>query len=452
VSAGDWPRTGRVLPWMLALFLGTVWLVPSEAIELPIALPIDAHPDRFLLLALAAAACVSVLTGRAYAPSTPAVGMSLALLGFVAMALISLAANSDTLVSLGELDQGRKQVAVLLSMLALFFVVATVIRRSELRNFGILIVGLGAIAAVGCIWEYRTDYNVFYDLADRLFGSVATVSPPPAPTLDSRDETFGPTQHGLAIVTMFTLALPLAVLGLISARIRWQKVLYGLAAGLMFAGAICTQRKTSIIAPAASMMVLLALRPRQMMRLAPLGVVMVLAVHVLAPAALGGVISQLTGGFFDSGSTIGRTSDYEAIAPDIATYPLTGRGYGTIDPTRSDTYRLLDNHYLGTLLQTGFIGLGVYLALLVTAMALAYRVFRHGPDPDARRLGLAALAGFFAFTVAGALFDLFSFLQVPYLFCILAGFCSVAAAGASPAGAPQPAREPTPHLREVPAL
>jgi O-antigen ligase len=437
---------------MLALFLCTVWLVPSEAIELPVGLPIDAHPDRFLLLALVAAAVVSVLAGRAYAPSTPAVGVSLALLALAAVALLSLAANSHTLVSLGEFEQGRKQVAVLLSILALFFVVATVIRRSELRNFGILIVGLGAIAAVGCIWEYRTDYNVFYDLANKLFGSVATVSPPPAPTLDSRDETFGPTQHGLAIATMFTLALPIALLGLTSTRIRWQKVLYGVAAGLMFTGAICTQRKTSIIAPAGALMVLVAFRPRQMVRLAPFGLVMVIAIHMLAPAALGGVISQLTGGFFDSGSTIGRTSDYEAIAPDIATHPLTGRGYGTIDPTRSDTYRILDNHYLGTLLQTGFVGLGVYLALLVTAMALAYRVFRGGEDPDLRRLGLAALAGFFAFGVAGALFDLFSFLQVPYMFCILAGFCSVAASRRSPAPASKPTHVAMPATRGVPAL
>ena len=33
---GDWPRTGRLLPWLCAVFLGFTWLVPSEAITLPV--------------------------------------------------------------------------------------------------------------------------------------------------------------------------------------------------------------------------------------------------------------------------------------------------------------------------------------------------------------------------------------------------------------------------------
>ncbi len=432
-TADDWPRTGRVLPWLLAVFLSVLWLVPSEAIEFPIALPIDPHPDRFLLLGLVAAAVVGVLVSRRYAPSTPAVGISLALLGFAAAALVSLAINARTLVSLGEFEQGRKQFALLLSILAVFFVVATVIRPSELRNFGVLIVVLASVAAIGTIYEYRTDTNVFYDLADTLFGGFASVEPPPSPTLDSRAETFGPTQHGLAIATMLTLALPFAVIGLTSARVRARKILYGFAVALIFAGAVCTQRKTSIIAPAAAVLVLAAYRPRQILRLAPFGVVVLVAIHLIAPSALGGVVSQITGGFFESGSTIGRTSDYEAMAPDVVTHPLLGRGYGTIDPTQSDTYRILDNQYLGWLLQVGFLGLALYIALLATAMALAHSVIRRGQDADSRQIGLAAIAGFGAFAVANALFDLTSFIQVPYLFCFIAGLCSVAAARREPA-------------------
>ena len=142
---------------------------------------------------------------------------------------------------------------------------------------------------------------------------------------------------------MLTLALPFAVIGLTSARTSGRKVLYGLAVALIIAGAVSTQRKTSVIAPVAAVLVLVAYRPRQMLRLAPFGAVLLVTVHIMAPEALGSVSSQITGGFFDSGSTIGRTSDYEAIAPDIATYPLLGRGYGTIDVAQSDTYRILDN-------------------------------------------------------------------------------------------------------------
>jgi O-antigen ligase len=448
-AAGDWPRTGRALPWLLATFLVVLWLVPFDAIELPIPLPIDPHPDRFLLFGLVLAAFTSILANRRYAPSTPVAGVSLALLGFTAVALVSLVLNSQTLVSLGQFDQGVRQLALLVSILAVFLVVATIVRPSELRNFGVLIVVLATIAAIGTIYEYRTDYNVFYDLAGKLFGGFASVQPVPDSELDFREESFGPTQHGLAMVTMLTLALPFAMVGLFSARTRGHRVLYGFAVLLIFAGAVCTQRKTSIVAPAAAILVLAAYRPRQMLRLAPIGAAMLVAIHLVAPAALGGVYGQITGGFFESSSTVGRTSDYEAIKPDMATHPMLGRGYGTIDPQQSDTNRILDNQYLGWLVQVGFLGLAAYLALLAAAMALAHSVIRRARDPDSRHTGLAALAGFVAFAVASALFDLASFIQVPYLFCFIAGLCSVAAA----ARAPQPVgtRAEAPTRKELPA-
>jgi O-antigen ligase len=306
-----------------------------------------------------------------------------------------------------------------------------------------LLVGLATLASIGTIWEYRTDYNVFYDLAKKLFSSFAAVDSVPTPSGDSRDETFGPTQHGLAITMMLTFALPFGVMGILAARTRGRKLLYGIAVALIFTAAISTQRKTSVIAPAAALLVLCVYRPGQMLRLAPLALVMLVGIHLMAPAALGGVASQLTGGFFESGTTIGRTSDYEAIAPDIATHPLLGRGYGTIDPTRSDTYRILDNQYLSHVLQIGYLGLAAYLALIITAMALAHGVIRRARRPDHQHMALAAMAGFGAFAVANALFDLLSFGQVTYLFCFIAGLCSIAAVNREPALTPVPALVPT---------
>jgi O-antigen ligase len=443
-AAGDWPRTSRALPWLLALFLCVQWLVPTEAIELAIPLPIDAHPDRFLLLGLAVLGIGSLLGARSLLPNAPAASLSLALVVFLAVALLSLAVNAHTLASLGELEQGRKQFVLVSTNLVLFWVVASSIRPSELPKFVVLMVVLATLASLGTIWEYRTDYNVFYDWAKKLFSGFASVDHVPIPSGDSRDETFGPSQHGLAITMMLTFVLPFGVLGILAARTRARKVLYAVAVALIFTAAISTQRKTSVIAPAAALVVLCAYRPAQMLRLAPLGAVMLVAIHLMAPAALGGVASQLTGGFFESGTTIGRTSDYEAIAPDIATHPLLGRGYGTIDPARSDTYRILDNQYLSHLLQIGFLGMAAYVAVILAAMALAHGVIRRGRDPQQQRLALAAMAGFGAFGIANALFDLISFGQVTYLFCFIAGLCSVAAMNREPAPAPAPVPTPVP--------
>ena len=182
--------------------------------------------------------------------------------------------------------------------------------------------------------------------------------------------------------------------------------------------------------------VLLVYRPREMLRMAPFGVVALMAIHVMAPAALGSVWGQFTGGFFDTGTTQGRTSDYEHIAPDVAANPLIGRGYGTIDPERSDTYRILDNEYLGQVIMVGFLGLVVYLALIVVSLTVAHRVIRRSGDRELARLAVAAAAAFAAFGVASTLFDILSFPQVPYLFFFIAGLCSVAAHRSSEAGQP----------------
>lgn len=440
--AGDWPRTYRVLPWLLAGFLTMIWFIPTEAIELSVSLPIDSNPDRFLLLAIAGLWLASIVTQRSLVPTVASPAFTWALMFFLAVALISVLVNAQTLANVGEMEQAVKKLVVLVGYGLLFYVVASVIRPSELRNFGILLVVLAAVAAAATIYEYRTNYNVFYDLAGQLFGGIAQVAPTPNEDGYGRPDTFGATTHGLAITTMLALALPFAVLGLGGAPTRPRKFLYAVAVALILAGGLSTLRKTSAIVPLVALSVLVAYRPRDMLRLAPVGVVLLAVIHVAAPAALGSVWSQFTGGFFESGTTQGRTSDYQQISPDVASHPLIGRGYGTIDPARDDTYRILDNEYLGQLIQVGFLGVAAYLALIAVALWLAHGVIKLRGDPVRSRFALAAAAGFAGFAVSSALFDILSFPQVPYLFLFIAGLCSVAAAPAQRRSEPVPLARP----------
>ena len=41
-----WPRTTRVLPWTLAVFIAPVWLVPFNSLELNASVAIDLTLDR----------------------------------------------------------------------------------------------------------------------------------------------------------------------------------------------------------------------------------------------------------------------------------------------------------------------------------------------------------------------------------------------------------------------
>ena len=120
----------------------------------------------------------------------------------------------------------------------------------------------------------------------------------------------------------------------------------------------------------------------------------------------------------------------------MATYPLIGRGYGSVTPERLDTYRILDNQYLGQLVQVGYVGLVAYLALILAAFALAHDVIRRAASSALSDFGVAAAAVFATFGVVSALFDVLSFWQAPSLFFFIAGLCSVAASSLAPAPAP----------------
>jgi O-antigen ligase len=168
-----------------------------------------------------------------------------------------------------------------------------------------------------------------------------------------------------------------------------------------------------------------------MLRLAPLGVVMIFVIQGMSPGALSAIRYQLLPGKVTSStSTQGRTADYHAVAPDIKTHLATGRGYGTYD---SHKYRLLDNQYLLLLIETGVLGLAAFVAMVLAVVRVAHPVIRSG-DPVRGPPALACAAVAFAMLVATTLFDILSFPQLPYLFLFIAALAAVSAAAAREPG------------------
>src|SRR4051812_18529182 len=165
----DWPRTTRIMPWVVAAFMAMVWLIPFDRTELTsFSAPIDLKLDRIALILGGAAWLVAFAAGGSYRPRFRRSGMNWALLAFIAVAVAGVAANMGTLAWLGELDLAIKKLALLFSFLGLFFLVTTVIRPSEVPRFVVLMVGLASLNALGVIWEYRTGFNVFYSVTPKL--------------------------------------------------------------------------------------------------------------------------------------------------------------------------------------------------------------------------------------------------------------------------------------------
>jgi hypothetical protein len=408
-----WPHTKRVLPWGLAGFVAMLFLVPFDAIDLPVHLPVNSTLDRPVVIALALLwLCSLALVSGAARPRLKLTPVHWMLLALLAVALLSLALNGSALANMDEVSLVVKKLALLVSYILFFFIVASVLRPREVPRFAAMMVGLGVVVAVGTIVEYRFHYNPFYE----LWGKVLPVTKPMGfDTIDSigRLEVYGPTLQPLELAAMLAMMLPFAIIGALDSPTKGRRVLYVIALALLLAGGLATARKTSLVVPLAVAVIMIAYRPRQVGSLVvKLGVVLLILVHFAAPSALGSVINQLEPGHVNTAlTTTDRTARYDAVTPDILRHPLIGRGYESYAPQK---YRILDNEYLGLLITVGLIGTLCYLGVFLAMLAAAHRTIR-GPDPRRAALALAAFATVASIMIASSLFDVLSFPHVPYL-------------------------------------
>jgi polysaccharide biosynthesis protein PslJ len=423
VTAGgqdNWPHTKRALPWGLAGFLVMLWLLPFDSVSLPIPLPLEAKLDRPLLLLLITI-WVLTLTRARRSPRLRASPVHYAFAAFILVAVLSLVQGADVTVRLGEFELGVRKLALLFSYVALFVGVSSSVRPGEVRPFMKLMCGLAALTAIGVLWEYRTGFNVFYEVTSK----VLPVSwPAELGNVDSlgRKSIIGPTVHPLAPAMMMACAMPYALIRMYDDRELRRKILWGTVAGLMFAAALSTGRKTSLLAPLAAVVVLVAFRPRILRQLLPAAVGLFLIAHVAAPGALGSIgDALLPQNLFKTDSAMNRQSDYTAIRPDVIDHPFLGRGYETYDQKK---YRILDNQYLTTMIGTGAIGVLAYFSIFLSIFLVAFRVARNRGG-DGASIAIAIAATTVALALGSALFDLLAFPQIPYMLCFFAGFAVV---------------------------
>lgn len=142
------------------------------------------------------------------------------------------------------------------------------------------------------------------------------------------------------------------------------------------------------------------------------------AMRFVIPGLLGTIKSLFTN-LGNDDSVAGRTSDYEMVGRFLSDSPFVGRGVGTLLP---DRYILLDNQYLGTLIEMGIIGTVLLVALFFVAFFCA-RGARRGADDETRSLGQALAGSVLATAITAGTFDLLGFTMVAGVTMLLLG-CS----------------------------
>jgi O-antigen ligase len=206
--------------------------------------------------------------------------------------------------------------------------------------------------------------------------------------------------------------------------------------------------------------VFLRLRPKETKRLWKVLLPALVVIHFALPGALGtlqesffpegGLVAEQQAGAGGRGS--GRLADIGPSLDEWKRQFVLGQGFGTrvVDEGRINAM-ILDKQWLGTLLETGAVG--------VLAWILLFRRFLKRVNAEARRdqsdrgwLLTALSASVLAYALAMLTYDAWSFIQVTWLLFILLGIGSVVLQQKDVVTAPAPEPVPMPPAETAPVL
>lgn len=238
----------------------------------------------------------------------------------------------------------------------------------------------------------------------------------------------GTTGHPIEFGVLTAMVLPLAVhyafyrprrprTGLLSpAWWRWSCVM------LIGMGALVSLSRSAILGLVAGAAILLPTWPpkRRARALATVAGFTVF-MRLLVPGLIGTLLS-LFKNLGNDPSIQGRTNDYSSAGKQIREHLLFGRGFGTYLPSR---YGPLDNQYLGSMVETGLVGVAALVIMMFTAVAAA-RAARRVSDSEATRDLAQSLAASVVILIAAyATYDAFGFSMATGLSFVIVGACGV---------------------------
>ena len=414
-----------VLRWpaVVGLLLSIMLFVPIGRYSIPINLPFGMELYR-----LAVAGVLAIWAGALLVDPNVRLRRSpfrVPLIIILCATFGSIIVNVGRVMPLGPAV--LKAVTFFLSFVFLHYFVLSVIRsRRAIENVTKFLVAGTAIVAASAIVEQRTQFNIFDHVGQVLpflqFNGAVEV------------ERFGLTRavgssgHPIELGVVLAMVFPLALaLGFGYGR-RWWIPTAVLAVGVMSAAS-----RTPIMVLAAAGLVLLWLRPRDLKRLIPLGVPLVVVVNLALPGSIGTLKAAFfpQGGLIEEQATVyqnadpllagGRVSQLGPMLDQASRRPVLGQGFATRQTGFSNPLRnapILDDQWLGLLLELGIVGVVGWAALFVGSARRLGRAARRRAGPDGW-LAAGLAASIVSFGVAMFTFDGFSFIQASFLFWML---------------------------------
>jgi polysaccharide biosynthesis protein PslJ len=423
--------------WLVGLLLVVVLFIPPRRYAVPAGLPFELDPYRLFVAGLLVVWLLSALSDQGLTLRRSGLVGPLLLFGLAVLG--SLAANPD------RVSAYQTNVVKLLSVLAgyilVFYVLVNILRTRVACEtaLAVLVVG-GAILAVLAIVERKTGWSPFIDLDGYLpFLQPAGVSVEPGqPELvaDWRGaRALGSAEHPIALGALLAMLAPVAAaLAVVRRQAVWVVCLM-----LIVVGSFATVSRTPVLMLFAWALMFTALRWTDAKRFIPFALVAFAMIHFVMPGALGTLRSSLDPALVieeqssrpDSQIAAGRIADLGPSFEEFRQRPVFGYGFGTrITVGEQANARLLDNQWLGTLLDTGLLGvLGLAWLFGRYIVRTSVASLKSGPDG----VVLAALASaVFAYGVGMFTFDALAFTQVTLVLFVLLAIGSALVLAAHP--------------------
>jgi len=424
-----------VLRWrtLLAGIILVILFVPIRRYTLPGHLPFNLEPYRIIVALVLAGWLVALLVDGRVRLAHSVLDRLIGLL--VIGVLLSDVLNPGRVNSVGP--NVPKALSFFLSYVLVYYLIVSVVRDWKTIDFllRVLVAG-GSVIGVFALIERRTDYNIFNHLHSvapflKFQGAIGAAG---LERGGGRLRVYGPAEHPIALGALFVILIPLAIyLARRAGQRRWW-----FATLVLALGAFATVSRTAVIMLAVVALVYLRLRPKETKRLWPLVIPALAAVHIAMPGTLG----SLRAAFFPRGGLIaqqsnivagnqlrsnGRLADIGPSLHELAPNPIFGQGYGTRIVGFNEKYNnaaILDDQWLGTLLETGIVGFFAWLWIFGRCVRRLSRAAREDDTPRGWLFtGLAAAIA--AFGIGMATFDAFSFTQVAFVFFILLALAGV---------------------------
>jgi len=421
-----------VFAWTTALVLlvAVIMFVPARRYAIPIPLPFQLEPYRLVLGIVIVALVVALLTKPDFRWRPIAFGVPIAIM--LVTVLVSFLVNGMALANSGLVETAIGGITQLLVMLSVFFAFRQLL-RSE-RDVMLLITVLtwaGVIVSFFALIERVARTNVFLMLGSflpltllREGGDVSRAGAARA---------FGSAQHPIALAVALCLLIPLAIY--LAKYAVWprneinRRLVYAGAIIMLFGGVLAAISRTAVVVLGVMFLITLLLHPRVAAVLFAIAFPVVLLAAVVLPKAFDKMVLS----FLDVDSLVasqyqsagmggaGRLADLEPAMREVAKQPFFGSGFGSriVIGDEANSF-ILDNQFLGTLMETGALGvLGLAVFLLVPPVMLIR--FAFGQAAERRHAALAftvavAIAGYIA---AIFFYDAFGFFQTFFILCML---------------------------------